>query len=258
MTASPTLPLSEQAPAGQALPEWMTDEEARKVLSFLRDQDYLACSLMYGSGLRRREVVSLRLGNFNLAEGSITVRAGKGDKDRVTCLPVALRDDVTLQIQRATSIHAQDHVRNHPAIFVPPEVERKYPTAGLELRNFWFFPAKGLSRDPRSGIVRRHHIHEDSLAKQLRPAASHAGILRKVNCHAFRHSFATQFLLNGGTLHELKELLGHASIQTTEVYLHCLPRLGARITSPLDVRSEPSKIVQLPLEPFREQEIGRA
>jgi site-specific recombinase XerD len=194
--------------------------------------------------LRRRELVALRLGNFNLAEGSITVRGGKGDKDRVTCLPVALRDEVTRQIERSSALHAQDCAGNLPAIFVPPEVERKYPRAGLELRNFWFFPAKGLSRDPRSGIVRRHHIHEDSLAKQLRPAARRAGILRRVNCHAFRHSFATQFLLNGGTLHELKELLGHASIQTTEVYLHCLPRLGARITSPLDVEQSLEKIIR--------------
>lgn len=239
------LPAWADAQRPRRLPEWLTDSEARTLLGHLRDEGYLTAALMYGAGLRIGEVVSLRLRDISFEQGVIVVRGGKGDKDRTSCLPASLVPELRLQVERARAMHREDAAAGKSGVYVPPSVARKQPAAARELLYFWLFPAAGLARDPRSGAVRRHHLHADTIAKQLRTAARRAGILRRVTCHSLRHSFATQYLLNGGTLHELKELLGHASIQTTEIYLHCLPQLGARVVSPLDYQ-DASKIVQLP------------
>lgn len=223
------------------LPEWVSDSEARAVLSLLRDEPFLGCALMYGSGLRVNECARLRWRDIDYQQGAITVRGGKGDKDRVTCLPSSLLADITAQRTRAEALWKQDRARGLPGVQVPDAVGRKQPRAGETFGMFWVFPAAGLSTDPRSGIRRRHHLHADTFAKALSAAARRAGIQRRITPHSLRHSFATAYLLNGGAIHELQDLLGHASIATTSVYLHCLPQLGARVRSPLD--AVPSKVV---------------
>lgn len=216
------------------LPEWLTHDEATKTLDMLRGEDRLACSLMYGAGLRRSEAVGLRFRDVNAQQGCLTVRGGKGDKDRTTCLPFSILPAIEEQMKHAEAIWREDRDAGRGGVYVPPVVTNKQPNAGSEIQQFWIFPARNLSRDPRIGAVRRHHLHEESVATALRTAAKRAGLFRRITCHALRHSFATEFLLQGGTIHELKELLGHANIATTEIYLHCLPQLGGRIRSPLD------------------------
>lgn len=223
------------------LPEWVTDSEARKILSLMHGEDALACGLMYGSGLRRNEAVSLRLRDVDTEHGCITIRAGKGDKDRTTCLPFALLAEMQKQMARSEAIWHEDREQGRPGVYVPPSVEHKQPLAAESAAMFWLFPARNLSRDPVSGIVRRHHLHVDSVATSLRTAARRSGLKRRITCHALRHGFATSYLLNGGTINELQELLGHANVATTSVYLHCLPSLGGRVRSPLD--AAPSKVV---------------
>ena len=229
------------------LPEWLSDQELRAVIDMLRGEDRMACALMGGGGLRRNEAVSLRLRDLNFQEGSVTVRQGKGDKDRTTCLPRMIADELMMQMERARAVWREDRAEGRPGIYVPDAILHKQPNAGKEERYFWLFPARNLSHDPATGIMRRHHLHYDSVRTALGKAARRCGILRSVRCHTLRHTFATQYLLNGGSIHELQELLGHASIQTTEVYLHCLPMLGGRVRSPLD--AAPSKVVHFPVQP---------
>lgn len=235
------LPQWTAAQRPRRLPEWLTHPEATTTLGLMQGEDRLACSLMYGSGLRRSESVGLRFRDVNAEQGCLTVRGGKGDKDRTTCLPFSLLPALDDQMRRSEAIWREDREQGRGGVYVAPVIEHKQPKAGHELAHFWVFPARNLSHDPRTDILRRHHLHEESVASALRVASRRAGILRRITCHALRHTFATEYLLQGGTINELKELLGHASIQTTEIYLHCLPSLGARIRSPLD--REPSKVV---------------
>jgi integrase len=243
------LPDWTRAQRPRRLPEWVSDAEARAVLSQLRDEAFLGCALMYGSGLRVNECARLRWRDVDLAQTALLVRGGKGDKDRVTCLPAAVLEEITTQKARAEGLWKEDRSRGLPGVQVPDSVGRKQPHAGETFGMFWVFPAAGLSRDPRSGLRRRHHLHADTFAKALSVAARRAGVQRRVTPHALRHSFATAYLLNGGAIHELQELLGHANIATTSIYLHCLPTLGARARSPLD--AQPGNIVPWPTEKGR-------
>lgn len=129
---------------------------------------------------------------------------------------------------------------------MPDGVTRKYPHAGEEEGNFWFIPAPGLVRGKKWGGNIRHHMHADTFGKALLPAVRRAGVLKKVTAHVFRHSFATQYLQNGGVITDLQNLLGHTTIETTMIYTHCLPKLASRIVSPLDAR--PGNVVSFPSE----------
>lgn len=216
------------------LPDWLPHADVMRVLDLLRGEVALGCKLMYGSGLRVNELAAMRWRSINFEQLVITVKAGKGDKDRTVPLPLALVDELRAQERLALALWREDRARKLPGVQIPEAVAHKYPRAGEEFGFFWVLPAAGLSRDPRSGIVRRHHIIDDTYANALRRAVRRAGITKRITPHCLRHSFATEYLLQGGSIHELKEMLGHASIQTTEIYLHCLPALGARVRSPLD------------------------
>lgn len=237
------LPKWTYAQKPKRLPVWLTHEEALATLEQMTGLPRLACELMYGGGFRITEVCRLRRRDVNWADLTIVVRDGKGEKDRVTCLPVALVEKLREQDARAEALWRQDRERGVGPVWVPECVARKQPRAGYAEGNFWLMPAAGLARGTQWGNV-RHHIHPDTLAKAIPIAVRRARVLKRVTAHVYRHSFATEYLRNGGDLNSLRELLGHTNLETTQNYLHCLPRLAARIVSPLDQR--PGNIVEMP------------
>jgi len=238
-----------RAEKANRLPVWLTHEEALAVLGQMRDPNRLVCELMYGSGFRISEVTRLRRKDVNWRELTMVVRDGKGAKDRVTCLPVSLVDRLRAQDEYAEGLWKQDRARGVDPVWQPDAVARKYPKRGLEAGEYWLFPAGALARGAQWGNV-RYHVHPDTLAKAIPQATKRAGVLKHVKAHVFRHSFATEYLQNGGAIHELQALLGHTTIETPQIYLHCLPRLAARITSPLD--RKPSNVVEFAQpEPLR-------
>lgn len=222
------------------LPVWLTHDEALSVLSQMRDPSRLACELMYGAGFRISEVTRLRRKDINWSEGMIVVRDGKGEKDRVTCLPQSLVGKLREQDAYAAGLWKQDRQNDVGPVWMPDSVVRKYPKRGLEEGEYWLFAASGLARGKQWGNV-RHHMCPDTLSKAIPVATRRAGVLKHVKAHVFRHTFATEYLLNGGDVRSLMDLLGHTNITTTQVYLHCIPRLAARIQSPMD--RQPQNVV---------------
>lgn len=190
--------------------------------------------LTYGCGLRLMEVVCLRVKDVDLERGLVTIRGAKGDKDRTLPLPASLISELGAHLQRVRALWEGDAARGLPPVHLPNGLERKYPNAGREWPWFWTFPGSNLSRDPRSKLVRRHHAHEDGLSSHLKAAVLRAGISKRVTMHVLRHSYATHQLERGVPIHRLRDLLGHADISTTEIYLHVLPKDLAAAGSPLD------------------------
>jgi integron integrase len=220
------------------VPSWVTRDEAVRLIELLPPPWNEVASLLFGSGLRISEALQLRTKDLDSKTGTVTVRGGKGDKDRVTILPESLVPILAARYRVNRAIFDQDRSEGKPGVCVPDSVARKSPRAGAEWPWFWVFPAPGDSTDPDTGIVRRHHCHEDGFSKALKIACTRAKMSKRVTAHSFRHGFATSYLASGGTIQELMELMGHTDIQTTEIYLHCLPQLASRVSSPLD-----SKIV---------------
>lgn len=228
------------------LPVWLSREEITALFAEMSGTTALMARLCYGSGLRVSDCIRLRLQEVDLSTPSLILRAGKGDKDRVTCLPFALVAELGQRIERLRRLHAEDRAAELPGVQLPGNLVSKYPNAGRELAWQWVFPARGLSRDPRTGTVRRHHLHEDTLAKALKVACRAAGITKRLTCHGLRHSFATHFLEDGGDIHKLQELLGHTHLETTAIYLHCAAGFVAGVRSPLDRIAE-RKVVPFPV-----------
>jgi integrase len=162
------------------------------------------------------------------------VRSGKGDKDRQTLLPERVKDGLIAHLEYINKIYEEDRTNDLPGVALPGALERKYTNAGKEWRWFWLFPSKDLSKDPRSGTVRRHYIYPRSLQKQIGRAVNNAGIVKRVTVHTLRHSFATHLIENGYDIRTVKELLGHSSVQTTMVYTHVAQKNKLRVKSPLD------------------------
>ena len=224
------------------IPSWLTQDEMGRMLDQMRGMTKLMAEMAYGGGLRIAELLALRMKDVDVEGGTITVRGGKGDKDRVTCLPRSLAMRLGPYVARVRALWERDREDGRNPVYLPDGLERKFPGGGREWPWFWFWPAVGESTDPRSGTVRRHHVHEDTLGKALKTAARHAGLTKRVTAHTLRHSFATALLETGAGIHQVQELLGHTSIETTQIYLHCLPLLGTRIVSPLDRVAE-AKVV---------------
>lgn len=216
------------------LPEWVTPAEACALFDRMKGMGRMMAELQFGSGLRLKEVVSLRIKDVRIEEGTIVVRGGKGDKDRVTLLPDSLVAPLRDFIGRSRQLWEDDRRDGVPGVYLPDDVGRKYPTYATRWEWHWIFPSGKLSTDKASGITRRHHAHPDLLNKAVTVACVKAQLGRRVTSHAFRHGFATALLQSGRPIQEVSQLLGHVSIETTQVYLHCLPRLEERLTSPLD------------------------
>lgn len=218
----------------ERLPTWLTQAEMCGLLEQMSGVTRLMAELAYGSGLRLSELLALRIKDLDMESCTVTVRGGKGDKDRVTCCPVSIAPAMTRHLVAVRSQWERDRTAGLPGVYLPDGLERKFPRAGQEWPWTWVFPAISPSTDPRSGVVRRHHLHEDTLGKALKAAALKAGLNKRISAHTLRHSFATALLSNGSSITEVQELLGHSSVETTQVYTHCLPQLSRRICSPLD------------------------
>lgn len=224
----------ERARQSRKLPVVFTKLEASAVIARMSGESQLIAGLLYGSGLRIMEAVRLRVKDIDFSRNEITVRDGKGEQDRVTVLPEALKDGLKRQILAAQKTHAEDLRRGYGAVHLPYALDRKYKSAATSFVWQYVFPAAKLSIDPKSGKVGRYHVTEQNVQRALKEALRATGVKKNGTCHAFRHSFATHLLENGYDIRTVQELLGHKDVRTTMIYTHVLNKGGRGVRSPLD------------------------
>lgn len=216
------------------LPVVLSRDEVAGLLEQLTGRDWLMAALLYGSGLRLMECLRLRVKDVDFARNELTVRDGKGAKDRRTVLPARLRSALQRQVDAVRLAHAEDLEHGFGEVALPYALARKYPNAGRAFGWQYVFPAARRSTDPRDGAVKRHHLDENVLQRAVKRAAARAGLDKPVTPHTLRHSFATHMLESGADIRTIQELLGHKDVATTQVYTHVLNRGTAGVLSPLD------------------------
>ena len=216
------------------LPSVLSRQEVAAVLARLDGTAALVASLLYGAGLRLSGALRLRVKDLDLDRRQITVRGGKGDKDRVTMMPLTLVGPLRAQLARVRRVHDRDTTDRRASVALPHAYARKHPAAAASFAWAYVFPASRHGADPRTGVVGRHHLAPSAVQRKVALAARAAGVDRRVTCHTFRHSFATHLLESGTDVRTVQHLLGHAKIATTQVYLHVADFTGAGIRSPLD------------------------
>jgi integron integrase len=223
----------------ERLPTVFSREEARAVLAQLEGTAWLAAGLMYGSGLRLMECLRLRVKDVDFDQVRIIVRDGKGRKDRATVLPGSLIDPLRRQIEHTRAVHAADLREGFGRVHLPFALAVKDPGADRQPGWQYLFPSGRRASDPRTGIVRRHHLAESAVQKAVKRAVHAAGVLKHASCHTFRHSFATHLLESGQDLRTIQELLGHGDVRTTMIYTHVLNSGPMGVRSPLDAPAIP-------------------
>jgi integron integrase len=211
------------------------EEVARLFARINHPAALMMAKLLYGCGLRLMECVRLRILDIDFDYQYIVVRQGKGGKDRRVPLPQALHETLRAQLAYVATLHNGDLEKGFGRVYLPDALARKYPNAPSEYRWQYVFPSSKISTDPRSGDVRRHHVHENGLQKYIKSAAAAAGLSKRVTCHTLRHCFATHLLESGYDIRTVQELLGHADVATTMIYTHVLNKPGVTVASPLDV-----------------------
>lgn len=216
------------------LPVVLTRQEVRAILGCLDGSDRLMAMLLYGAGLRLMECLRLRVKDIDFATNHIVVRAGKGDKDRHTMLPAAVKEPLAKHVDLIRRQHQRDIERGLGRVALPNALERKYRNAGKEWCWQWVFPASSHYTDRVTGEKRRHHLHESVLQKAVKEAVLKSGISKPASPHTFRHSFATHLLEDGYDIRTVQELLGHRDVSTTMIYTHVLNRGGKGVFSPAD------------------------
>lgn len=226
---------SVRAKRGRHLPVVLSIPETVALLGAMSGTTRLMAALIYGGGLRVSECCELRRKDIDFDQGLIVVRGGKGGKDRSTLLAEACRDALRAHLGRAESLHRADRAAGLAGVSLPDAIERKYPNAGRELGWFWVFPSRTLATDPRTGVVRRHHIHDSVVQKAVKVAVTAARIHKPASVHTLRHCFATHLLLNGVDIRQIQDYLGHANVETTMIYTHVVKELRNPPKSPLDM-----------------------
>lgn len=216
------------------VPTVLSRSEVATLLAELDGVVRLVASLLYGAGLRLLEAMRLRVKDVDFERGEITVRDGKGRKDRVTLLPAAAREPLRRHLEQVRRQHEHDAAQGRGCVALPDALARKYPGAAGEWGWQWVFPATSHYRDRETGQLRRHHLHESVIQRAVKEAARRARLTRPATCHTLRHSFATHLLEAGYDIRTIQELLGHADVSTTMIYTHVLNRGGRGVRSPLD------------------------
>lgn len=216
----------------QYLPTVLSRQEIKALLTHLPGMYRLIGGLLYGCGLRLAECLSLRVQDLDFHRGMITVREGKGDKDRTVMLPTPMADALQHQVEEVKRRHTIELKAGRGDVYMPHALARKYPKAQYDLGWQFLFPSSRPGPCPRTGVVRLHHIHQTALSKELQKARRNAGITKRVKAHALRHSFATHLLEDGADIRTVQELLGHSHVNTTQVYTHVMQK--HHVKSPLE------------------------
>ncbi len=216
------------------LPVVLTKSEVKHLFEYIPLTYQLHVKLLYGCGLRLMELVRLRVQDIDFGYSTITVRSGKGDKDRRVMLPASTFSMLKNQLNETQRIHTMDLKNGYGEVYLPNALARKYPNANKTFAWQFVFPSRSIVTDPRSGIKRRHHMHEQSLQRAIKQAAAKAQIHKKVTPHTLRHSFATHLLESGYDIRTIQELLGHKNVETTMIYTHVLNQGGRGVISPLE------------------------
>jgi integron integrase len=224
----------ERAKPSKTLPVVFTRREVEVVLVHLSGVQHLIACLLYGSGLRLMEALRLRVKDIDFERGEISIREGKGAQDRITMLPAVMFQPLQAHLRKVRVLHQVDLKEGYGKVELPFALERKYPRAATEWAWQYVFPSRKRSRDPRSGVERRHHLLADYVQRAVKAAIRLAQVDRNGSCHTLRHSFATHLLEDGYDIRTVQELLGHKDVRTTMIYTHVLNRGGRGVRSPLD------------------------
>lgn len=228
------------------LPVVLSVQEVATILAGLEGVHRLLAQLLYGTGLRISEALRLRIKDVDFQHRAIIVRSGKGDKDRVVMLPTSLATSLREQMTRARALWADDAAQDRGGVELPHALDRKYPRAHLSWAWFWVFPQDQHSTDPRTGVIRRHHLFDQTFQRAFKRAVQAAGIARPATPHTLRHCFATHLLQSGADIRTVQELLGHADVSTTMIYTHVLKVGGLGSRSPLDALAESTQAATRP------------
>jgi integron integrase len=232
-------PLEQMDPIARAkrpvrLPVVLTTDEVKMVIARMDGTPQLVAMLLYGSGLRVLECLSLRVKDIDFASHEITVRGGKGDKDRLTMLPGSVEGRLREHLDEVRALHHRDLKRGGGRADVPNALARKYPSASTEWRWQYVFPATRTCIDLASRELRRYHLHVTVVQRAVSEAVRASGLTKRATCHTFRHSFATHLIENGYDIRTVQELLGHTDVRTTMIYTHVLRGVGRGVRSPID------------------------
>lgn len=219
----------------QRVPVVLSESEVRAVRECLEGEPALVVGLLYGSGLRLTEALRLRVKDVDLPRREITVRDGKGGKDRLTVLPQSLVPALQEHLLRVRGLHQGDLAAGWGRVLLPYALDRKYPNANREWAWQWVFPQQNRWRDRESGAQGRHHLDPSVVQKAVKRAVAEAGVTKQASCHTFRHSFATHLLERGQDIRTIQELLGHKDVSTTMIYTHVLNRGPMGVRSPADL-----------------------
>ena len=216
------------------LPVVMTRDEVRAVLTKLAGVPWLVANLLYGAGLRLNECLELRVKDLDPARNQVSVRRGKGGKDRFVPFPARVKEPLASHLADVKRTHERDLAAGVGAVVLPEALARKYPHAATEWSWQFVFPAARVCRDPQWGGPSRFHLHESAIQREVTRAVREAGLTKRVSCHTFRHSFATHLLEDGYDIRTVQELLGHSDVSTTMIYTHVLQQGALAVRSPAD------------------------